>query len=353
MVQVALVRLRAKLPRPASDAKRRWLDREAIALAVSDGTSVGRAEASPLPQMSLETLEHAERALHAIPWTQLDVDAEDPLTLAARLVPEDVPSARFAVEAALLDLAGRARNISVATMLAEREPAGAIATAALIDDLETAVARARVALGAGAGAIKVKIGRLGMAAEESAMLRSLRLELGDDVRIRADANGSLSDLHDLRIATLADIGCELLEEPCPIEMLLQSAPLPVPVGLDESLALDPVRALRALEQGRASAVVLKPALLGGIGRSLAIAETARKRGARVIISHLYDAPRSFAACAHLALALGPSASGVAEVHGLARYAGLDQWIDESATVIGVPRLVGAYRVEQPDVGGLG
>ena len=62
MVQVALVRLRAKLPRPASDAKRRWLDREAIALAVSDGTSVGRAEASPLPQMSLETLEHAKRA---------------------------------------------------------------------------------------------------------------------------------------------------------------------------------------------------------------------------------------------------------------------------------------------------
>ena len=353
MVQVALVRVRAKLPRPASDARRRWLDREAIALAVSDGTSVGRAEAGPLPHVSGETLEHAERALHAIPWAQLDVDSEDPLTLAARLVPEDIPSARFAVEAALLDLAGRARGISVATMLAEKSPAGAIATAALVDDLETAVARARIALAAGAGAVKVKIGREGMVREECAMLRSLRRELGDGVRIRADANGTLADLDDPRIAVLADIGCELLEEPCPIEILLGHAALPVPVGLDESLAHDPVRALRLLELGRASAVVLKPSLLGGIGRSLAIAEGARRRGARAIVSHLYDAPRSFAACAHLALALGPTPGGEPEVHGLARYAGLDQWIDESSSVIGVPRLVGAYRVEQPDVGGLG
>ncbi|MDQ3037602.1 MAG: hypothetical protein M3Y87_34730 [Myxococcota bacterium] len=353
MVQAALVRLRAKLPRPASDARRRWLDREAIALAVSDGTSVGRAEAAPLPQMSSETLEHAERALHAIPWADIDLDSDDPLTLAARLVPEDVPSARFAVEAALLDLAGRSRNISVATMLAEGEPAGVIATAALIDELDTAVARARIALAAGAGAIKVKIGRENMAAEEIAMLRSLRHELGDTVRIRADANGTLVDLDDPRIAVLADIGCELLEEPCALEILFLHDVLPVPIGLDESLARDPVRALRALEQGRAAAVVLKPALLGGIGRSLAIAETARRRGARVIVSHLYDAPRSFAACAHLALALGPAKSGAQEVHGLARYAGLDQWIDESSSVIGVPRLVGAFRVEQPDVGGLG
>lgn len=353
MLHAALVRLRAKLPRPAIDAKRRWLEREAVALAVSDGSAVGRAEAAPLPQLSPETIDHAERALFAIRWNELDSDLEDPLTLAARLVPDDVPSARFAVEAALLDLVGRTRGLSVASLLAEREPAGALSTAALIDDVETAVARARVAVGAGAGALKVKIGRPGMADAECAMLRSLRRELGDSLSIRADANGALEHPHDPRILALADIGCELLEEPYSVEHLLDHDPLPVPIALDESLARDPVRALRALETGRAAAVVLKPALLGGIGRSLAIAETARARGARAIVSHLYDAPRSFAACAHLALALGPSRDGSTEVHGLARYAGLDQWIDESSSLIAVPRVVGAYRVEQPDAGGLG
>lgn len=353
MAHVALRRVHARLPRPASDARRRWIDREAIAIAISDGTHVGRAEAAPLPQLSTETLPQVERALATVPWADLDIDADDPLTLAARWIPEDLPSARFAVEAALLDLVGRARNLSVAALLAEREPAGAIATAALIDDLEMAVARARSALDAGAGALKIKIGRPGESSREIAMIRALRREFGGELRIRADANGALSDIHDPRIGALTEIGCELLEDPFPIEHLLEQAPLPLPIALDESLATEPARALRALEQGLAHAVVLKPSLLGGIGRSLALALSAKTRGARIIISHLYDAPRSFAACANLALALGPTSSGMPEVHGLARYAGLEAWVDETGNPIEVPRLLGAYRIEQSNVGGLG
>src|SRR5690606_23463656 len=135
---------------------------------------------------------------------EVDIDSEDPLTLAARLIPEDLPSARFAVEAALLDLVGRARNLSVAALLAEREPAGTIATAALIDDPEMAVARARTALDASAGALKVKIGRPNEALEIE-MLYALRRELGPDVRIRADANGALHGPHDPRIRALTEI----------------------------------------------------------------------------------------------------------------------------------------------------
>lgn len=353
MLQASLVRVRAELPRPASNATGEWPHREAIAIAVSDGSHVGRAEAAPLPRMSSETLEIAERALRAIPWGEVDPDIEDPLTLASILVADDVPSARFAVEAALLDLVGRARGLSVAAMLAEREPAGSVATAALLDDLDTAVVRATAALSAGAGALKVKIGRPGRVEAECAMLRAIRKELGPEVRIRADANGTLRDAGDPRIAVLHEIGCELLEEPFSLEQLAETPPLPLPIALDESLSRDPVRALRALETGRAQAVVLKPALLGGIGRALAIAESARARGARAIVSHLYDAPRSFAACAHLALALAGEPSSAGEVHGLARYAGIDQWIDEHGATTPVPRMLGAFRIERPDAGGLG
>lgn len=353
MLQASLVHVRAELPRPAGNALGEWSDRQAIAIAVSDGSHVGRAEAAPLPKMSSETLEMTERALRAIPWGEVDPEIEDPLTLAAILVADDVPSARFAVEAALLDLVGRARGLSVAAMLAEHEPAGSISAAALLDDLDTAVVRATVALSAGAGALKVKIGRPGRIEAESAMLRALRKELGSEVPIRADANGSLEDASDPRIAVLAEIGCELLEEPFSLERLFETPALPIPIGLDESLSRDPVRALRALEIGRAQAVVLKPALLGGIGRALAIAEAAKARGARAIVSHLFDPPRSFAACCHLALALAGGPAGGHEAHGLARYPGLDQWVDEHGAPTPVPRMIGAFRIERPDGGGLG
>lgn len=341
------VRLRVRLGRAVSDAQRAWTEREAIALAITDGEIEAMAEAAPLPGVSPEAIDAVERALVEIAWNGVALD-EDPLSIAARVVPEELPSARFAVEAALLDLVGRRSGLSVATLIAEGPPSASVLTAALLDELETALARARAALAAGAGALKVKIGRPGQAEAETSLLRALREELGDEVRIRADANGMLEGPGDPRIDALAAIGAELVEDPFASLDAIFAARLPVPVALDEHLARDPRRALQAIEQGRASILVLKPALLGGIGRSLALAEAARQRGARAIVSHLYDPPRALAACAHLALAIGGE-----EVHGLARYIGLDAWTSRDGRSIPVPEMIGAYRIDPPETGGLG
>lgn len=341
------VQLRAALPRSASDARRSWSEREAIALALSDGEVEAMAEAAPLPGVSPDTLERAERALDAVPWGEIVLSGEDPLSIAARVIDADAPAARFALESALLDLVGRRTGISLAGLIAEEAPAATVATAALLDELETALPRARSAIADGAGALKVKIGRADRAQGEIALLRALRDELGGEVRIRADANGTLTP-GDRRIDVLAEIDAELLEDPFATIDEVLACSLPLPVALDDLLARAPARALRAVELGKASFVVLKPAVLGGIGRALAIAEAARARGGRSIVSHVYDPPRAFAACAHLALALGDDV-----VHGLARYPGIDAWTTADGRRVPVPEMISTYRIDPPESGGIG
>lgn len=341
-------RVRTTLGRVAANARRRWREREGVALALRDADGhVGIAEAAPLPGVSSERLEAVQQALGAIVWHALDLAGDDPLEIAARLVPEHLPSARFALECALLDLAGRRVGSSCARLLATGAPAATAAVAVLLDDLDTA--RARAAQAEGVRAFKVKIGRRGREREEIALLRALRRDLGAQTVIRADANGTLQDASDPRIDALADIGADLLEEPfAAIDALLERPPLPVPVALDESVARDPAQALRALEIGKAQALVLKPARLG-LGRARSLAEAAQRRGARAIVSHLYDPPRAFAACAHLALALGGN-----EIHGLAPYAGLEAWRHaEDGTPIPVPALVGRHGIGTAEEPGLG
>ena len=344
----SLTPIRANLPRAVGNARRGWLTREGLRLHVSDGALVGRAEAAPLPGFSPDSLDEARAALAAVPWSSIDLDGDDPLSIAARVVGEASPSARFAVEAALLDLAARRRGVPVCAMLGATRGIASIGSAALLDELGALVPHALSALAAGATTLKVKIGRAGREEDEIAALRALRREVGDDVRVRVDANGALRGADDPRIAACAEIHIEFCEEPFAVEALLEGPPLPIPVALDESLARTPDRALRALERGRAATLVLKPAMLGGLGRSLAFAEAAHARGARAVVSHLFDPPRAFAACGHLALAVGDEV-----VHGLASYPGLAAWTADDGAAEDVPRAIGAYRIERSATAGLG
>lgn len=341
------IRIRGR-PRVAKDAKRTWPTREGLALVISDGERDGRGEIAPLPGLSGDALEAAERALAAIPWDELDLRSEDPFAIARRIVPAEFPSVRFGVEVALLDLVGRRDGRPVAAMLADPAPASSVETAALITDLEEALRLSRSAVDAGARTIKVKIGRPGRRSEELALLRALRRELGEAVAIRADANRALepSSRHPL-LGALAEIGAEWVEDPFPIERLVELDRLPVPVAIDEDVARDPVRAMEALERGLAQILVLKPALVGGLGRALALSEAARERGGSAVVGHLYDPPTAFAAAAHLALAIGG-----ARAHGLGRYPGLESWRDEHGQSLAVPSWIDAHRIVLPTSGGV-
>ncbi|MEE9576554.1 MAG: enolase C-terminal domain-like protein, partial [Gemmatimonadota bacterium] len=163
-----------------------------------------------------------------------------------------------------------------------------------------------------------------------ALLEALRREVGAAVALRADANRSLpaaSAEEWLREA--AGFELEFVEEPVAFECLLGLTATHVPIALDESLrgaateAAEEFAANRiseAADAGRCSFVLLKPMALGGLGRCMRLAATARARGAEVVVSHLFDGPVGLAAAAELALALRPTPAA-----GLAPHPGLGVW----------------------------
>jgi L-alanine-DL-glutamate epimerase-like enolase superfamily enzyme len=182
------------------------------------------------------------------------------------------------------------------------------------------VASASSRVDEGYGCLKVKVGRA--PAEELALLGALRVEVGDDVLLRADANGSLdAEVAPGWLQAAADLGLEFVEEPLPLSRLPAMLPSPVPIAIDESLdAGDDSSLAPALAAGGYRYVVLKPAYHGGALRCVRLAAEARSLGALPVISHLLGGPVALAAAAELALALPPGPAA-----GLAPHAGLSMW----------------------------
>lgn len=338
-VALARVPLGAGFVHAPGSAQRAWPRRDGVLLCASFDGLTGYGEASALEGISVETAIDVEDALSSLGDT---LEVEEPargerITLPRRLP----PSARFGLETALLDLFSQRADVTLAAWLSDA-PARSVVTQTLLDRLEGLPAFDQSAAD-GARAVKVKLGRSHRMREEIALLRQLR-ERHPTCVIRADANGTAvaPELLD----TLVEVGCKLLEDPCPLELLGERA-WPLPIALDEALYADPDGAMDAIDRGHASAVVLKPSLIGGLSRCLDLASEARRRGARVIVSHALESPFGMAASAQLALAIGEG-----EIHGLGRWSGLERFVSID-TPIAVPEWIGTAHITLPSIAGLG
>lgn len=230
---------------------------------------------------------------------------------------------------ALLDLAGKLRGAPSFALLGERQPSPFALAALLGKACDPALgARAQRALQDGFTTLKLKIG-VDEPARELEALRTLRSEIGPDVRLRLDANRAY-DARDVaeRLAELATIAPELVEEPTDIVGLPTTSP--VPLALDESLQGVSAADLAArLEVPSVRAVVLKPMALGGILHCRALARVARERGLSVVVSHLFDGPLGLAGAALLAFDVGSPDTAM----GLGPHAGLDVWPEPRAPAV--------------------
>lgn len=313
---------------PAVSATGRWTERRGVWLRIraEDGT-VGEGEASPLPGYSVDDLDVARAALETMPWDRIGAldPTRDPLAQVRRalqLVKGGVPSARFAVETALLDLLGRRRGVPVHRLLGEG-PVEPVPLCQLLDGADDQRLRrsADGAVQSGFRAVKMKIGRDPDGdVQRVATVRSI---VGPDTWLRLDANRGLpaERLAEL-LQELAVLDPELLEEPASLPVVCRLASSPVPLAVDETLH-DPAmrdRVRAATRAGRYVTWVLKPMALGGMLACLDLAREARAAGADVVVSHLFDGPVAHAAAAELALALGPG-----RAVGLGWHAGLGVW----------------------------
>jgi O-succinylbenzoate synthase len=155
---------------------------------------------------------------------------------------------------------------------------------------------------AGFRTIKLKVGARTVA-EDAALVRALCEELGDGNSLRLDANrawGYEEAAEFVRGAPPFEYVEEPLTDPARLPGLARE--FGVPVALDESLVgMEP----KELEEHRyAGAFVLKPTLLGGITRTLRMAELAIRFGVMPVVSSAYESGVGTAALVALAAGIG-------------------------------------------------
>ena len=221
------------------------------------------------------------------------------------------PQALAAVDAALLDLAGRARDRPAWALLGAAEAAPVRCNGTVGGGATEAAAEAAAGLArAGFDVIKVKVGT----GSDAERIRAVRSACGEGVALRVDANGAWGVERAVgALAELEPLALELAEQPC--RTIEETADLrartSVPLVLDESVATED-DAARAFGLGACDAVTLKLAKVGGPHAALRVAARAP-----AYLSSALDSPLGIAAALHAAQALPASGFAAGLAHGLA------------------------------------
>ncbi|MBK7952467.1 MAG: o-succinylbenzoate synthase [Deltaproteobacteria bacterium] len=303
-----------------------WL----VTLEDEDGR-IGQGEATPLPDFGGEDLAACRAALRAALPTLVDGAARTLDEALEQIEPSFAarPVARAALESALAALAAQREGMTLAAWIRRRaglpgSPASDVRVQALVAGAtpDEVTASARRALGQGFTVFKLKLGadRDVDADRDLARVAALRAAIGPGGRIRLDANEAWTRAEAERVlARLAPFAIEFVEQPVVRTDLDGLAALdragPIAVAADEALIGDGLAACLARRAARI--IVVKPAVLGGIGPAIALAARARAAGVRIVYSNLIEGRvgRETATAIAAALAL-PNADGTAEVHGL-------------------------------------
>lgn len=290
--------------------------RRVVVLAVEgesgDGAPVhGVGEAAPLP-----------------PWTEdygtcrdALVGVRDALRRGEEVLPDDLPpAARHAVTLATADAAAGREGVPLSALLAERsfvdgDPAELVPVNATVGDgpVDETVAAAESAVEAGFDCLKLKAGARDLDGDLH-RLRAVRAAVGDDVALRADANGAWSRKDAERaVDALAELDFEYVEQPLPAadhDGLAALRGRGVDVALDESVnGRGPLpRPIR----DHADVAVLKPMALGGPGATAGLARHLRSRGVTPVVTTTVDAAVARTAAVHVAATIpGVPACGLA------------------------------------------
>lgn len=292
----------------------------ALVRLVADKGLEGWGEVSPLPSFNPESLAAAIDQLRTL----------IPQLVGRRISPNDLlqdnhpfyptldllPSTRFGLEAALLNLSAVSCGMLLPEMLSDRSRETVEISGLLSGSERDVLSRAASMREQGYRAVKLKVGRRRVA-EDAEIVWRVQEILGNGVRLRLDANRAWSFKEAEEFAgRVSGIAIEYVEEP-----LSEPGGLPglarrwdLPVALDESLVgMDP----DGLEEyPHARAVVLKPTLLGGVVRSLRFIERARALGMMPVVSASYEAGVGTSVLVALA-ATGDEPAGLDTYRGLA------------------------------------
>ncbi len=334
------------LPRPVKTTRGAITRRRGLCLTLIDEADRrGTGEASPLPGFSAETLDDATAQLAALtgPGGPLIGQGLAGVEDIDRLLSETwAPSVRHAVEQALLSLLGARRGCSLAALLGAKTHTE-VRSHQLITDPEHA---------AGRSSLKLKVGAEG----PEDLVRRVRAvrAVAPDADLRIDANQAWSAADAVaHLRALEPVGVELVEEPLadptPRALADLRALTTIPLAADESCRTP--AALEALiTAGAVDVVVLKPMLIGGLRRSVAMAHRAAAAGLGVMVTTSFDSPCGHRAAVAVARACPVEAlrtCGLDPATSVAR-APTPEAPTPPVTIAGIPSPVAAAARARPD-----
>lgn len=269
----------------------------------------GFGEASPLVSVTGETTASVQAILEErlLP----NIVGKDPLAIAAiheqmqKVLPANT-SAKAAVDGALFDLAGKLTGLpscsflggACRTQVKYSRPIG-------IHSLADTVTKAKELTATGTTTLKMKVGL--EPATDVARVKAVRDVVGNDIRIRIDANQGYTYSQAYWVMRqLREVGLEYMEQPLPDWDVEGAAALRretgVPVAADEGVK-DTRGAMKLIAANAADVFILKLVKMGGAWPARQIAALAAASGIQCVVTSTFDTHIGGAMCLHLALSI--------------------------------------------------
>ncbi|WP_425639650.1 o-succinylbenzoate synthase [Algoriphagus yeomjeoni] len=233
---------------------------------------VGWGEAAPLVNLSLddrpdfeEVLQSTLKQISQVSWKKDDLSILDQL---ANLVPFELPSIRFGLETAILDLKNGGKKKILGKDFHEGKKAIPINGLIWMGKKDFMLDQIKEKLEQGFDCIKMKIGAIDFQ-QELDLLSYIRERFSkDQITLRVDANGAFSATDALsKLKELAKYDLHSIEQPISagnwdiMKQLCEATPLPI--ALDEEL-IGVKNKAGLLDAIQPQHIILKPTLLGGI-----------------------------------------------------------------------------------------
>ncbi len=233
---------------------------------------VGWGEAAPLVKLSPDHREDFEemlnRTLVSLNEVTFELEEKAILNQLKDLVPFDLPSIRFGLETALLDLECGGKKRLFPNGFFDAQEGIPINGLIWMGDRDFMLEQIDQKLSEGFDCIKMKIGAIDFE-QEITLLQYIRSRFTtDQIVLRVDANGAFSPKDALeKLGRLAELDIHSIEQPIRAgqfqEMKALCRATPIPIALDEEL-IGVAEKKTLLDIIRPQHIILKPTLLGGI-----------------------------------------------------------------------------------------
>lgn len=246
---------------------------------------MGWGEAAPLEKLSVDDrpdfeslLQKKLKELEKLTW---ELEENFILRTITDLVPDYLPSIKFGLEVALLDLKNGGQKRIFDNDFFDQSIPIPINGLIWMGDPVFMKTQIEQKLNDGFGCIKMKIGAIDFE-QELELLRSIRQDFCKDrIILRVDANGAFAETDVMfKLDKLADLDIHSIEQPITagnwalMNALCTESPLPI--ALDEEL-IGVSNKAELLDQIRPPYIILKPSLLGGIVQTRQWIELAEER----------------------------------------------------------------------------